>query len=227
MNLFDAIAFDPTSAGRLLDACSAGVVVLGVLIAGTRSIGRAIWLVAAQAAVLAVAAFGTGLSMHAPHLIAGAAITFGVRGVAVPYLLARVLRRSPVRVERDPYLSPRLSLVAAIAIVFVANAAIDSSALAGSFEAPRVLPASVAVMLTGLLVAMTRRKSLSIVVGLLMLENGLALTAFSLTYGMPLVIELGAAFDLLMVAVVVAVYGRRMLTVFGSLSTDELRSLRG
>jgi len=227
MNPFDLIAFDPLAAGRILDTCSSAVVVLGILIAGTRSIGRAIWLVAAQAAVLAVAAAGIGLAMHAPHLILGAVLTFAVRGAAVPYLLARVLHRSPVRVERDPYLSPRLSLVAAIGIVFIANAAIDSSQLAGSFEAPRVLPASVAVMLTGLLVAMTRRKSLSIVVGLLVLENGLALTAFSLTYGMPLVIELGAAFDLLMAAVVVAVYGRRMLTVFGSLSTDELRSLRG
>jgi hydrogenase-4 component E len=74
---------------------------------------------------------------------------------------------------------------------------------------------------------MTRRKSLSIVVGLLVFENGLALAAFSLTYGMPFVVELGAAFDLLMVIVVAAVYSRRMLTVFGSLSTDELRRLRG
>ena len=58
-------------------------------------------------------------------------------------------------------------------------------------------------MLTGLLIAMTRRKGLSIVVGLLVFENGLALTAFSLTYGMPFVVELGATFDLLMVVVVV------------------------
>ena len=84
-----------------------------------------------------------------------------------------------------------------------------------------------AEVLTGLLIAMTRRKSLSIVVGLLVFENGLALAAFSLTYGMPLVVELGAAFDLLMVIVVVGVYARRMLTVFGSLSTDDLRNLRG
>ena len=42
-------------AARLLDACSAGIVVFGVLIAGTRSIGRAIWLVAAQAILLSAA----------------------------------------------------------------------------------------------------------------------------------------------------------------------------
>ena len=74
---------------------------------------------------------------------------------------------------------------------------------------------------------MTRRKGLSIVIGLLVFENGLALTAFSLTYGMPFVVELGATFDLLLVIVAVGVYARRMLTVFGSLSTDQLRNLRG
>jgi hydrogenase-4 membrane subunit HyfE len=44
---------------------------------------------------------------------------------------------------------------------------------------------------------------------------------------MPLVIELGIAFDLLVAIVVVWVYARRMVTVLGSLSTDELRNLRG
>ena len=219
--------FDPLAAARVLDACSAGVVVVGVLVAGTRSIGRAIWLVAVQATLLALAALAIGLATGAGHLIVGALLTFATRGVAVPLLLGRILRRSPVRVERNPYLGPRASFVAAIVIVFAAAIAIDSAALGGSLDAPRALPASVAEVLTGLLIAMTRRKGLSIVVGLLVFENGLALTAFSLTYGMPLVVELGAAFDLLLVIVAVGVYARRMLTVFGSLSTDQLRNLRG
>ena len=219
--------FDPASAARLLDACSAGIVLVGILIAGTRSIGRAIWLVGAQAILLAVAAFGVGVATNSPHLLIGSVFTVAVRGVAVPLILGRALRRSPVRVERNPFINPRLSLILAIAIVFAASIAMDNAALGGPLDAPRALPAAVAEVLTGLLIAMTRRKSLSIVVGLLVFENGLALAAFSLTYGMPLVVELGAAFDLLMVIVVVGVYARRMLTVFGSLSTDELRNLRG
>jgi hydrogenase-4 component E len=122
-------------------------------------------------------------------------------------------------------------LIVAIAIVFVSTMVIDGSALSGSvgasISAPRALPASMAEVLTGLLIVMTRRKGLSIVVGLLVFENGLAFTAFSFTYGMPFVVELGATFDLLMVVVVIGVYARRMLTVFGSLSTDQLRNLRG
>jgi len=228
-------AFTPADAARLLDTCAAGVVLIGILIAGTRSMGRAIWLVAVQAVLLSAAVVGVGVATGSTHLVLGGLLTLASRGIAVPLILGRILRASPVRVERNPYLGPRVSLVVAIAIVFAAVIAVDSATLGGSLDGPinasinaaRALPASVAEVLTGLLIAMTRRKGLSIVVGLLIFENGLALTAFSLTYGMPFVVELGATFDLLLVLVAIGVYARRMLTVFGTLSTDPLRNLRG
>ena len=224
-------SFNPADAARLLDTCAAGVVMIGILIAGTRSMGRAIWLVAVQAILLSAAVVGVGIATGSSHLVLGGLLTLVSRGIAVPLILGRILRASPVRVERNPYLGPRVSLVVAIAIVFAATIAVDSSTLggstSGSINAARALPASVAEVLTGLLIAMTRRKGLSIVVGLLIFENGLALTAFSLTYGMPFVVELGATFDLLLVVVAVGVYARRMLTVFGTLSSDPMRNLRG
>jgi hydrogenase-4 component E len=218
-------------AARILDACAAAIVIVGVLIAGSRSIGRVIWLVAAQAALLAVAIASVGLATGDDHLLIGGLMTLLSRGIVVPLALAHLLGRTSVRVERNPYISPRLSLIAGIAIVLVATMAVRDTAVGGmlgaSVDAPRALPASIAEVLTGLLVVMTRRKGLSIVAGLLVFENGLALAAFSLTYGMPFVVEMGATFDLLMVVVVLAVYARRMLTVFGSVSTDDLRKLRG
>lgn len=221
------MTLDLATAAHLLDACAAGIVLIGVLMAGTRSIGRAIVLLAVQSTLLALAAAIVGASTGTEHLVVGAVLTLASKGIAVPLILGRILRRSPVRFERRPYLGPRSSLIVAILIVFVTSAAIDGAALGRSLDAPRALPVALAEVLTGLLIAMTRRKSLSIVIGLLVFENGLALTAFSLTYGMPLVIELGIAFDLLVAIVVVWVYTRRMLATFGSLSTDELQRLRG
>jgi hydrogenase-4 component E len=116
----------------------------------------------------------------------------------------------------------------AVAILFAADAAADGATFAGAaVAASRALPVAIATVLTGLLLVVTRRKAISLVVGLLVFENGIALTAFSLTYGMPLVVELGVLFDLLIAVVVAWVYARRMLDVLGSTSTDRLRSLRG
>ncbi|MHB8397747.1 MAG: hypothetical protein ACYDCI_02285 [Candidatus Limnocylindrales bacterium] len=221
------MSLNPLVTAHLVDACSAGIVLVGVLIAATRSIGRAIWLVAVQSMLLAAAALAIGVGTGAGHLIVGSFLTLGSKGIAVPLILGRILRASPVRIERHPYLGPRASLVVAVVLALGAAVVVERAAASGPIDAPRALPAAVAEVMTGLLIAMTRRKGLSIVVGLLVFENGLALTAFSLTYGMPLVIELGVAFDLLVAIVVVWVYARRMFTVIGSQSTDSLRNLRG
>jgi hydrogenase-4 component E len=221
------VTIDPRTAAQLIDACAAAIVVLGVGLAATRSIGRAIWLVAIQSVLTGVAAIGVGLATGAGHLLIGGLFVIGVKGIVVPLVLGSVLRRSAVRRERHPLLGPRASLIAAVAIVFAASAAADGAFVGASVAAGRALPAAIAAVLTGLLIVMTRRKALSLVVGLLVFENGIALTAFSLTYGMPLVIELGVLFDLLIAVVVAWVYARRMLDVLGSTSTDQLRSLRG
>jgi len=218
---------DARSATELVDACAAVIVVLGVLLVTVRSIGRSIWMVALQSALVGLAAVAVGLATGSVHLIAGGLLAMAVKGVVVPLVLGSILRRSSVHHERHPLLPSRVSLVAAVAIVFAATAAADGVSPAASFAARRALPAAISLVLMGLLIVMTRRKALSLVVGLLVFENGIALAAFSLTYAMPFVVELGVLFDALLAVVVAWVYARRMLDVFGSLSTDELRSLRG
>jgi hydrogenase-4 component E len=212
---------------ELIDLCAAGVVGLGILLAVTRSIGRAIWLVAIQSACGALAAIAVGISLGLWHLVLGGLLALGAKSIVYPLVLRTMLRASPVTVERRPYVGPRVSLIVAMAIVFAAGAATSYLALATSVAGTRALPAAIAAVLTGLFLMMSRRKALSLLIGLLVFENGLSLAAFALTYGMPFVVELGVLFDLLIVIVVGWVYARRMLRVFGSLSTDELRSLRG
>lgn len=213
--------------GTLIDVCAAGIVGLSVLLAVTRSIGRSIWLVAAQSALLAVAAIGVGVSLGLGHLVAAGLLAFGAKVIVYPLILRALLRSSSVSVERRPYVGPRLSLVAAILIVFAASAATADLDLPASLGGARALPAAIAAMLTGLFLMMSRRKVVSLLIGLLVFENGLSIAAFALTYGMPLVVELGILFDLLIVIIVGWVYARRMLRTFGNLSTDELRNLRG
>ena len=215
------------TATTVIDLCSAGIVVLGLLLAVTRSISRSIWLVAAQSALGASAAIGVGLAIGLDHLVVAGLLAMGSKVIAYPLVLRAILRASSVSVERHPYVGPRWALVIAIAIIFAAGAATSDLALPASLGGERALPAAIAAMLTGMFLMMSRRKVLSLLIGLLVFENGLSLAAFALTYGMPLVVELGVLFDLLIVIVVGWVYARRMLTTFGSLSTDHLRNLRG
>lgn len=221
------MTLDPRFAAEVVDACAAVIVVLGVLLVATRSIGRSIWLVGLQSAFVGLAALAVGLATGAGHLAFGGLLAIGAKGIVVPLVLGSILRRSPVRRERHLLLGSRALLVAAGAIVFASAAAADGVTSGAMAAASRVLPAAISQVLMGLLVVMTRRKALSLVVGLLVFENGITLTAFSLSYGMPLVVELGVLFDVMIIVVVAWIYARRMLDVFGSTSTDDMRNLRG
>ena len=214
-------------AARFLEADAAAIVLLGVWLAITRSLDTATWLLAIQSLLLGLAAVSIGTSRGSSELVVGGLIAIGIRAVALPVVVRRLLHASPVRHERRPYLSRRASALAAVLIVFVAAVAVDGAAGFSAGTSSRALPAAVGEVLTGLLLIATRRKSLSMVIGLLVFENGITLAALALTAGMPLVVELGATFDLLIVMVVVQVHSRRMLATLGSLSTDHLRNLRG
>jgi len=81
--------------------------------------------------------------------------------------------------------------------------------------------------MAGLFVIVARRKALTQVLGLLSLENGLFLAAISLTYGMPLVVELGIFFDVLVAVMVLGILVFRIRETFDSMDVSKLSRLRG
>jgi hydrogenase-4 component E len=209
------------------DALLAAIIVLGVGLAIARSIGLATLLLAAQSLAVGLASAVLGVERGSGELIAVGVLTIALRALVVPWVLRRLLHASPVRHETNAYLGAWGSGVVAMVIVFASSVAVQHLTLALRDGAPHAVPVAIAEVVTGLLLVATRRKSISMVVGLLVFENGISLATISLTQGLPFLLELGAAFDLLIVMVVVQVHARRMLTTFGSLSTDRLRSLRG
>jgi len=215
------------TAAQIIETCSVGIVAIGVLLVVTRSIARSIWLLALQSALVGLAALGVGLTQGVDHLVIGGLLALVAKGVVVPIVLFAMLRTTPLRVERHPYIGPRLGLVLAVLIVFAAQAAVSGVHLPSSAAGERALPAAIAEVLTGLLLVMTRRKAVSLLIGLFVFENGLAIVAFALTFGMPLVVEMGILFDLLIAVGVGWITTRRMIAVTGSASTDDLRRLRG
>jgi hydrogenase-4 component E len=217
----------PELATGLLESAAAGMVGLGIWLTVVRSLEVGVFVLAAQSLLLGVAAIGVGAGRGSGELVVGGIATILVRAVVLPLAVHRLVRATPIRHERRPYLGRRASAFAAILIVFVAAAAVAGVHGLPGGNSARALPAAVAEVLTGLLLIATRRKSLSMVIGLLVFENGITLAALAMTAGMPLIVELGATFDLLIVLVVVQVHARRMLATIGELSTDALRDLRG
>jgi hydrogenase-4 component E len=86
--------------------------------------------------------------------------------------------------------------------------------------------AAISLVAVGVALVLLRRATIFQVLGLLVAENGLAVAAVAVSGGLPLVIELGVAFDLVVVVAVAALFHERIFGVFGTTDTVALRGLR-
>ncbi len=212
-NVVDALAV------ALLGAALASVAMRG-LVAG-------VWLLVVQSVLLSLVAATIAAASGVAHMWAAAVLTLAVRAVAVPAVMFLVLGRIALRRELRPILSTRVALLVAVGLMMLAFSAAGRLELSGAYPAPRALPVSLSLTFIGVLLMATRRKAISQLIGLITLENGIFLAGLIATLGLPLFVEIGIFFDLLVAVGVTAVLTMRINEHFDTVNTDELRGLRG
>ena len=159
-------------------------------------------------------------------LYLSAALTLALKVVFLPWLLHRLIRRLQVYWDTESLLNiPGTMLVGVLIVVFAFGLAQPISALA-STATRNSIGIAVAVVLLSFLTMITRRKAMSQVVGFLSMENGLFFGAMSATYGMPMIVELGVALDVLVAVLVLGVFFFQIREQFDSLDLHHLESLK-
>ncbi|MHB1875136.1 MAG: hypothetical protein ACYCPF_09820, partial [Streptosporangiaceae bacterium] len=160
---------------------------------------------------------------------AGLGITAGLvllgKGFIIPLLLHRIVRRDPGSRETSPLVNVPASLLAGAGLIAVAYLASGKVTALAPGPVSRLVPAGVATVLIGFFVLVTRRKAVSQIVGLLLVDNGVALATFLLTAGVPLLVEFGASLDVLLIVIVLRVLATTMRARFGPFDLDQLREL--
>ena len=189
---------------------------LAVVVVRRRSVVVAI--VTAQALVLAVVALHGAETSD--DVVAGGALATRAVILAVLFagVVARTRERAPVHARVPPLLRGGIAVVFALALVWlVPDMGLESR------DAERAVLTLVAF---GIVTAGLRRATLLQILGLVLVENGLALAALELPGESSVAVELGVAFDLMLVSFVAVVFHQRIFRLFGAGDTAALRSLR-
>lgn len=210
---------------QLLDLAAALVLVCAFVVLWRRGIVAIVRALTVQGVALAGVALLLGLHEHDVEPIVVAALVLVLKGAVLPGVLLRIVRASDETREVEPLVNVPASLLAAAGLTLLAYATTrDVVALDPSPET-KAIPIGIAVALIGFLVMVTRRKAVTQIVGFLLLDNGIALVAFLATAGVPLVVELGAALDVLLAVLILQVLTTRMRAKFGVMDLDQLREL--
>jgi hydrogenase-4 membrane subunit HyfE len=197
-----------------------------ILILAAAQIYRAIYAVAAQSLLIAVAAGVLATATGNPDLWVIAGITLAVKVISLPWVLHWVVRRMNVRREVEPVIPVALTLALAVMVVVMAFHLSASLGPVRQAITGNALPVGVALTLLGVLVMATRKTALHQMVGLFASENGIFFTAMAVTRGMPLIIEIGVILDVILAVLVMAIM---VLRVRSTVDADiaALDRLRG
>ena len=211
---------------QILNTLAALLLLLSFAMLSQRRIVTLVNLLALQGALLSIATLLLAWRTGAPHLYFSAALTLGLKAIFLPWLLHRLIRRLGVYWDTESLLNiVGTMLVGLLIVIFSFGLAQPISALASTATRNSV-GIAVAVILIAFLTMITRRKAMSQVVGFLSMENGLFFGAMSATYGMPMVVELGVALDVLVAVLVLGVFFFQIREQFDSLDLKHFESLK-
>ena len=183
-------------------------------------------LFALQGFVLALSTFVVAYSSGQYHLYYSAGLTLLLKVLVLPWLLHRLIRKLNVKWDVETLINIPTTMLFGIALViFAFNLAAPISQLAEGLTRGLIGIALASVLLS-LLMMLTRRKAVSQVVAFLSLENGLFFAATSATQGMPLVVELGIALDVLVATFIFGIFFFQIRETFDSLDITHMEKLK-
>ncbi len=209
----------------LLDLAVVVVMVTAALTLWRQSLAAAVKALAVQGVGLAAVAVILGAHRHDLVLVGVGVLVLAIKALAVPLLIARVVAHDHAAREASPLINVPASLVGAGLLTLLAFAATRGVVTLVATPAGRLIPFGVAIVLIGFFSMVVRRRAVSQIVGLLTIDNGIALTAFLGTSGVPLVVELGVTLDVLLAVVVLQVLAAQLQRHFNVQDLDQLRDL--
>ncbi|NLI93940.1 MAG: hypothetical protein GX434_17615 [Peptococcaceae bacterium] len=200
----------------------------GLLMLPMRRIKVNIALLSLQALFLSIIAFSEGLgSAFEWHSVAIGLLTLLVKVIALPLILLRLVNSLQADQEKDMSAGPIVSMTIGLLIVGLTFGYIVPVLLQDIRVGHDLLGAAVATILFGCFFVVSRRCVLHQVLGIVVMENGLFLSALAITGGMPIMIELGIFFDVLVGVLVMGAIIYKISDSFKSLDIKRLNRLRG
>ena len=212
---------------QLIMLFAALMLVLQLLLVVQKMLLTNVRLFALQSLMLTAIATVVAYYYDATHIYIVAVLTLVGKVLFLPWLLNRLVRRINIVQEIEPLLNAPASMLICGGLTLlgylVARPFTTLEKLGNN-----TLAIAIALLLTGFYLMINRRKAISQVLALLTIENGVMLAAVALTtYGMPLVVELGIFFDVMVAVMVLGILVYRIRATFDSMDTSKLTQLKG
>ncbi len=203
------------------------LIISNLIMLGSSRLGFCIKAVAFQGIILGI----LPLLVEAPHLSLNAVIislsAFTLKGIVFPWLLFRALNTAQIRREVEPYVGFVPSLVIGILILIGSLSLSRHMGLLFPSISPLAVPLAFFTIATGLFIIVTRKKAVTMVLGYIVLENGIYAFGVAIATHIPLVVELGVLLDVFVAVFAMGIATYHISREFDHVDVDQLDKLKG
>lgn len=207
------------------DLLSAAAAIFGIWMFGLRTVQLQLRGLALQSAMIGLLCFRLAEGNETWHYYALGLVILGVKTTAIPLFLSWAAKQLNVQDDPGYFVGPAISLGLAF-VALVLGLVVGRQLGAPLAQAENAAGLGVALIFMGLLLMITRRLALSQIVGFLALENGILLYGLTQTKGMPLMIEMGAAFEILVAVLIAGLIIFRLNRSFEHIDVADMRELQ-
>jgi hydrogenase-4 component E len=156
-----------------------------------------------------------------------AGLVLSLKVVFIPFLLQKIMRKISVGENAGLFINTLLSLAVVLGITFFSYVFINGiMPINGALEGFSFATA-LSVIMTGFFLMIFRAKAICQIIGLMVIENGLFLSAAAIAGGMPFIVEIAIFIDVFILALILEIFVYRINGLFTHIDVNKLKNLKG
>jgi len=193
---------------------------------GSSRLLACIAVVAIQGILLGIMPLVIGVDAPLWRLALQAALSFALKGVALPLLLLRAVRRLELKREVQPFVGYSLSLLLGVAFLAVSLYLGANLPIPGALRPTLLVPGAFFTAATGLFLIVARKSAIMQALGYLVMESGIAAFGMALAEREPLLVEMGTFLDAFVAVFVMGITIFHISREFDHIDSGKLSSLK-
>ncbi|MFH1984279.1 MAG: hydrogenase [Pseudomonadota bacterium] len=153
-------------------------------------------------------------------------VTLTIRGIVIPLCIHLAIKKVAIRREVEPIIGYHASLIAGLGLIVGATFASHKFNLPASGASALLLPTAISVLVAGMFLLTARRNAIAMVLGYMMMENGIYLVGTTFSVRALHIVEFGILLDVLAGVMIMAVILQNIKQTFDDVDTALLRTLK-
>ena len=202
------------------------LVLLSVLFSfGSSRLPGLIKVIAFQGIVVSIVPLFIGHTMTAGGVVF-TLTTMVIRGIIIPLCIHLAIKRVAIHREVEPIVGYHASLLAGLLLIVAAPY------VSHKFDVPSIsshvllLPTAITLLVAGMFLLMARRNAIAMVLGYIMMENGIYLVGTTFSMRAHHIVEFGILLDILAGVMIMAIILQNIKQAFDNVDTAHLRTLK-